>query len=208
MQHDLPGGCSDLIITKPHNNVHIKEEVLRISIRLFSFDTTWTAQKTTPPKILLRRWKPLPSNDKGMHRPTDSPLIRHGPHRKWCVQQFLYCFLNSLSWNVFTEQLPSNEKGSEKTDRLMGGIYEVAIEVGWVDNDIYIYIYIYIYQVSQGLIQAVRSWHMQKDRYTVTQTARRFHKPTSISKKRKTGWKLGRTDTMPTWVVGGRYMHV
>jgi hypothetical protein len=28
----------------------------------------------------------LPTNDRGIHRPIDSPLTRHGPHRKWRVQ--------------------------------------------------------------------------------------------------------------------------
>jgi hypothetical protein len=39
----------------------------------------------------------LPSNDKGKtNKPTDSPLTRHGPHRKLRVQQFLYCCVYSL----------------------------------------------------------------------------------------------------------------
>jgi hypothetical protein len=50
----------------------MKQEVLGRTNRLFSFDTTWTAYKTTPPTI-LRRCKPLPSNDRGIHGPTDSP---------------------------------------------------------------------------------------------------------------------------------------
>jgi hypothetical protein len=29
---------------------------------------------------------------------TDSPLITHGPHRKWRGQQLFYCCVYSLSW--------------------------------------------------------------------------------------------------------------
>jgi hypothetical protein len=51
-------------------------------------------------------------------------FIRHGPHRKWLVQQFFYCcicicyggnvFIDPLPSNdrgIFTEQLPSNNRG-------------------------------------------------------------------------------------------------
>jgi hypothetical protein len=49
------------------------------------------------------------------------PLIRHGPHRKRRVQQFLYFFHG----NVFTEPSPSIDKGIHiQRHRLMGGIYE------------------------------------------------------------------------------------
>jgi hypothetical protein len=40
------------------------------------------------------------------------PLIRHGPHRKRRVQQFSYCYTCIICrGNVFTEPLPSNNRG-------------------------------------------------------------------------------------------------
>jgi hypothetical protein len=39
-------------------------------------------------------------------------LIRHGPHRKRRVQKFLYCSVySSCRGNIFTEPLPSNDRG-------------------------------------------------------------------------------------------------
>jgi hypothetical protein len=54
-------------------------------------------------------------------------LIRHGPHTKRCVQQFFYfCLCIRSRGNVFTEPLPSNDRGIHiQAHRLMGGIYEV-----------------------------------------------------------------------------------
>jgi hypothetical protein len=59
-------------------------------------------------------------------------LIRHGPHGKRHVQQFFYfCVYIRSRGNVFTEALPSNDRGKNiQTHRLMGGIYEVAVEMG------------------------------------------------------------------------------
>jgi hypothetical protein len=55
------------------------------------------------------------------------PLIRHGPHRKRQVQQFVYgCVCIRYHGKVFSEPLPSNDMGIHiQTQRLMGGIYEV-----------------------------------------------------------------------------------
>jgi hypothetical protein len=55
------------------------------------------------------------------------PSIRHGPHRKRRVKQFFYCCMCiCCRGNIFTEPLPSNERGLHiQTHRLMGGIYEV-----------------------------------------------------------------------------------
>jgi hypothetical protein len=71
-----------------------KQEVLGRTDRLLSFDMTRIAYKTKLPTI-HRCWgnvftKLQPSNDRGIHRPTYSPLIRSGPHRKIRVQQFFY----------------------------------------------------------------------------------------------------------------------
>jgi hypothetical protein len=53
-----------------------------------------------PPTILLCRWnvftEALPSNDRRIHRFTDSPFIRHGQYKKLPVQQFLYCCVCSF----------------------------------------------------------------------------------------------------------------
>jgi hypothetical protein len=83
---------------------------------LLSFDTTWTAQKTTPPTILRYRGNvftdPLPSNDKGDTQTHRLSLIRHGPHIKRSVQQYFYCCMCiGCRGNVFTEPLPSNDRG-------------------------------------------------------------------------------------------------
>jgi hypothetical protein len=57
------------------------------------------------------------------------PMIRRGPHIKWRVQRFFYsCLCIHCRGNVFTEPLPSNDKGINiHTHRLMGGIYEVHL---------------------------------------------------------------------------------
>jgi hypothetical protein len=59
-------------------------------------------------------------------------MIRRGPHRKRHVQHFLYrCVCIRFQVNVFTEPLPSNDRGKNvQTHRLMEGIYEVAVEMG------------------------------------------------------------------------------
>jgi hypothetical protein len=47
-------------------------------------------------------------------------LIRNGQHRKRRLQKIFRC-----SGNVFTEPLPSNDRGIHiQTQRLMGGVYE------------------------------------------------------------------------------------
>jgi hypothetical protein len=53
------------------------------------------------------------------------PFIRHGPHRRRCVQQFYCCVCIRCRGNFCTEPLPSNNRGIHiQTQRLMGGIYE------------------------------------------------------------------------------------
>jgi hypothetical protein len=54
-------------------------------------------------------------------------MIRHGPHRKRRVQQFLYCCVCiCCRGDVFTEPSPSNDRRIHiQTHRLMGRIYEV-----------------------------------------------------------------------------------
>jgi hypothetical protein len=52
--------------------------------------------------------------------------IPHWPHTKLCVQQFFYCCLCILyRGNVFTQPLPSNDRGYAYRHTLMGRIYEV-----------------------------------------------------------------------------------
>jgi hypothetical protein len=57
----------------------------------------------------------------------DFPLIRHGPHKNRRVQQFFYCCMCiCCRGNVFTESLPSNDRGIHiKTHRLIRKIYEM-----------------------------------------------------------------------------------
>jgi hypothetical protein len=71
-------------------------------------------------------------------------LIRHGPHRKRRVQQFFHCWVSicyrgnvftdplpSSDRGIFTEALPSNDKRIHiQTQRLMGGIFDYAFEMG------------------------------------------------------------------------------
>jgi hypothetical protein len=72
--------------------------------RLFSFHTTWTAQKTSP-RILHCRGKVfaklLPSNVRGIHRQSH----RHTRSNNSSTVSFIRCH-----GNVFTEPLPSNER--------------------------------------------------------------------------------------------------
>jgi hypothetical protein len=51
--------------------------------------------------------------------------LRHGTYRRRCVQQFFYCCLFiRCRGNVFTEPLPSNDKGSQIwTHRMMGVVF-------------------------------------------------------------------------------------
>jgi hypothetical protein len=67
------------------------------------------------------------------------PLIRHGSHRKWRVQQFLYsCVWIRCRCNVFTEPLPSNDRGFHiQAFKLVGGIYEVGRWDGLRCHDIF-----------------------------------------------------------------------
>jgi hypothetical protein len=74
---------NEFSFTPPHELQH-KQEVLGRTNRIFSSDTTCTAYKTMPTVL---HWSGnvfielLPSNDRGIHRSTDSLLIRLGPHR-------------------------------------------------------------------------------------------------------------------------------
>jgi hypothetical protein len=66
------------------------------------------------------------------------PLIRPGPHRKRHIQKFFYCVCIRCRGNVFTEQLPGNDRGIHiKTHRLIGGIYEVRHWDGLRCHDIH-----------------------------------------------------------------------
>jgi hypothetical protein len=55
------------------------------------------------------------------------PFIRHGSHRKRRDQQFFYCCMCiRCRCNVFTEPLPSNDRGIHiQAQRLKGVIHEV-----------------------------------------------------------------------------------
>jgi hypothetical protein len=75
-------------------------------------------RKTTPPILRCRGnvfRKPLSCKDKGVHGPTDSPLILQGPHRKRCVLQFFFVPCISCRGNVLTEPLPSKVRGIHRS---------------------------------------------------------------------------------------------
>jgi hypothetical protein len=56
-------------------------------------------------------------------------LIWHGPHRKRSLKQFFYCCICvRCLWNVFTEPLPSNDKGIDiQTHRQQGGLVRLSL---------------------------------------------------------------------------------
>jgi hypothetical protein len=59
-------------------------------------------------KINMKLWEELI---------TYFPLIWFRPHRRWHIQQFFYCCMCICSWrNVFTEPLPSNDRGDTDAD--------------------------------------------------------------------------------------------
>jgi hypothetical protein len=72
---------------------------------LLSFDTIWTAKKTTPVTIVPCRvnvfTEPLPSNDRGIY--TDKQT--HSSNNSYIVARIL------CGGNVFTKPLPSNKRG-------------------------------------------------------------------------------------------------
>jgi hypothetical protein len=63
-------------------------------------------------------------NQKVLGRIPYFPSIRHGPHRKRCVQQFFYCCVRSrCRGNGFTELLPSNGRDTHTdTQRQQGSL--------------------------------------------------------------------------------------
>jgi hypothetical protein len=98
-------------------------------------------------------------------RPTDSVLIRHGSHRKWRFQQFLYCYI-CIRWsgNVFTEPLPATIGGPHiHTD--------IVTPLRWAQ------VQWQTYEVSEKLIQALKSWWFGWRGYIDSQIRRRSHKP-------------------------------
>jgi hypothetical protein len=78
--------------------------------------------------------KPLSSNDRGIHRSTDTPLIRHAAHRKRRGQQFFCCFLCIFVAKVM---FPPSRCLATFTckHRLSGGIYEVRRSDGLMCHD-------------------------------------------------------------------------
>jgi hypothetical protein len=77
-------------------------------------------------------------------RPTDSPLIRHRPHWKWCVQQFFNCSVLTATGTCLprhcltpkggihlTELLPHNDKRLHiQTHNRWEGFIKYAIQMG------------------------------------------------------------------------------
>jgi hypothetical protein len=50
-----------------------------------------------------------------MRRCTDSAVIRHGPHRKWHIQQFLFYCMYFYIWNLLTEPMPCSDRRDKNT---------------------------------------------------------------------------------------------
>jgi hypothetical protein len=81
-------------------------QIMRKTINLFSFYITRIAQERKPPTNFLRGGTSLSiyylaTIEVYKDRPTDSPLKRHGPHRKVCIHKFFYCCVYLLVRNVF-----------------------------------------------------------------------------------------------------------
>jgi hypothetical protein len=73
---------------------HVRTTTQKIQLFIF------TAVRTSKQQDVLRRINRLPS------------FIRHGPHRKRRFQQFFYCCVCiRYRGNVYTEPLPSKDKG-------------------------------------------------------------------------------------------------
>jgi hypothetical protein len=108
---------------------NIKQEVLGIINRLFSFDTTRTAQKTTPPTILRCRGdvftELLPSNDRGIHRQTHRLSFDKTQTAQKMTRPTILLLLHIIvtagtclpsrylpkkGWIHFTERLPSIDR--------------------------------------------------------------------------------------------------
>jgi hypothetical protein len=89
------------------------KKVLGRTNHILSFNTTQTTQKMKLPTIICCRGniftELLPSNNREIHRTSDSPLIRHGHHRKWYVQHSSFAACICCQSNVFTVLLPSTE---------------------------------------------------------------------------------------------------
>jgi hypothetical protein len=59
------------------------------------------------------------------------PLIRHGPHRKLRVQQYFFCCsCICCRGNVFTEPLPSKDRGHRDAQINLRELYKCANEMG------------------------------------------------------------------------------
>jgi hypothetical protein len=117
-----------------------EKKVLGRTNRLLSFHTR-TAQKTTSTILSCRGnvfIELLPSTDRGIHRPTNSPRIKTRTAQKLTSLTILIllhvfvaegtCLPSSFlaaKGIHFTEPLPSNDRKDTNTDRLIGGIYEI-----------------------------------------------------------------------------------
>jgi hypothetical protein len=79
----------------------------------------WWAQRHTESKVISWAYFHFFENKEGMLKQevlgrTNRllSLIRHRPHGKWRIQQFFYCCVYiRYRGNVFTESLPSNDRG-------------------------------------------------------------------------------------------------
>jgi hypothetical protein len=119
-------------------------QVLGRTNRLLSFDTKRTAQKVTPPIIFIAAGMFLPScylATIGGHteRPIVSPSIRHRPHRKSRIQQFFYCCVYSFRRHVFTDPLPSKDRGDTHWDTQTNGRDLWSTGLRWAQAPWYVY---------------------------------------------------------------------
>jgi hypothetical protein len=169
-----PTGLHDFTIQKTHimqavnklrvNKTSFKQEILGRTNRLLSCDTTRTAWKTMPLIILHCRenvsTELLPSNDRGIHRPTDT---------RPTILLLLRLFVAAVTF-LSSRCLPT----IEGIHRLMGGFMKYAVEMG---SGAIIYVH------TKFRYDWFRHSKVNREGFTDTQTALRSHKPTFIFSK-------------------------
>jgi hypothetical protein len=145
------------------------QDVLGRINRLLSFDTTRTKEKRCLQQFCFVTGKCLPSHWFAMikghtDRPTNSPLIQHGPSSRRRVQQFFHCCMYSLPRERVYRSVALQRQTRKRIQahRLMGGIHKVRLWDGLRYHDIkYIPSFIKIGWGIQKLIWGNTQIHRQ-----------------------------------------------